>query len=299
MLLLCLSLLLPPADLTLQAAPRERAFWVAIVANKYDVPAGEKPFELLVEMDALLGSTDPVLRDDVAYGAAANWIVRRKLLTPAQQKVLLDRWLENLTWKIGERDTDAVFRRSFSALNLSILASQENQATFLTQPEFDRFVDRVLTYLADERDTRGFDRSKGWMHSPAHTADVLKFLARNPKLTARDQARMLTAVSSKANDVGHTFAWGEDERLAQVVRSLVRRTDLDPASFDQWLEPFPARSRRLWANGPTIDPDAFPPVQNIKLILRAAFAALSADADLGPGAERARQQILKTLAGMS
>jgi hypothetical protein len=157
----------------------------------------------------------------------------------------------------------------------------------------------VLTYLADERDTRGFDRTKGWMHTPAHTADVLKFLARNPKLSVQDQGRMLTAVSSKANAVGHTFTWGEDERLAQVVRSLVRRTDFDPASFDRWLETFPALSRRLWANGPTIDPDAFPPVQNIKLILRAAFAALSADADLSPGAERARQQILKTLAGMS
>ncbi|MBA3639465.1 MAG: hypothetical protein H0W53_09295 [Acidobacteria bacterium] len=43
---------------------------------------------------------------------------------------------------------------------------------------------------------------------------------------------------------------------------------------------------------------AGPPVQNIKLILRAAFAALSADTDLATSGDRARLQILKTLTGM-
>jgi cyclase len=47
----------------------DRPFWLSIVKSSYTVPPGEKPFDLLMEMDALLGSPDPVLRDDVAYGA--------------------------------------------------------------------------------------------------------------------------------------------------------------------------------------------------------------------------------------
>ncbi len=280
MLTLALPMLLALTAPAPQAPAHDRAFWLGIITNKYEVPAGEKPFELLVEMDSLIGSTDPVLRDDVAYSSAAQWISRKGLLTPEQQKVLLGKWTDNLTVKIGERDTDSVFRRSFSALNLSILAARDVQAPFLSQAEFDVFVDRVVTYLADEKDTRGFDRVKGWIHTPAHTADVLKFLARNAKLSVANQARILAAVSNKAANVGHTFAWGEDERLAQVIRSVVRRKDFDAPAFDTWLEPVAPASRQLWANGPTIDPDRFPAVQNMKLILRAAFAALSADTDL-------------------
>ena len=156
----------------------------------------------------------------------------------------------------------------------------------------------MLRYLEEEKDTRGFEKDKGWIHTPAHTADVLKFLARNPRLSPAQQGRLLTAVSGKATAVGHTFTWGEDERLAQVIRSVARRPDLDGAAFAAWLDPFGPAARQLWANGPSIDPDRFSAVQNMKSMLRAAFTALSADTDLPPTAERARVQILKLVSGM-
>src|SRR5918993_1417809 len=99
MLTLALPLILALTFVVPQSVPRERAFWVGIIASKYEVPAGEKPFELLVAMDALLGSTDPVLRDDVAYSSAAQWISRKALLTPEQQKALLTKWTDNLMFK--------------------------------------------------------------------------------------------------------------------------------------------------------------------------------------------------------
>ena len=284
---------------TSPAQPRhDRTFWVSIIEHKYQVPAGEDPFTLLTEMNALLGSTDPVLRDDVAYTSAARWILRGRLLTGEQQKALLAEWLKNLTLGLGERGTDTVFRRSFSALNLSILAARDNESPFLSQTEFEDFLARTISYLEQEHDTRGFDAAKGWIHTPAHTADTLKFLARNTKLPAASQAQLLSAVTAKCQAVDHVFTWGEDERLAQVVRSIVRRQDFDGGGFERWLAGLPATHRQLWAKGPAIDPAAFPPVQNVKQLLRAAFVALSSDKDLPVAAERARQQLLTTLAQM-
>jgi uncharacterized protein DUF2785 len=47
----------------------------------------------------------------------------------------------------------------------------------------------ALAYLRDERDTRGFDPAKGWIHSTAHTADLVAALARNPQFTPADQTQ--------------------------------------------------------------------------------------------------------------
>lgn len=274
----------------------DRSFWLALAQNQFELPAGENAFDLLVEMNELLGSTDPVLRDEVAYGAAARWMYRARLLTPAQQKQIVEIWVRNLSIGIGERGTDSVFRRSFSALNLSIAAALDNEAPFLSHAEFESLLGRSLEYLAAERDRRGYDPVKGWMHAPAHTADLLKFLARNPRLARESQARMLDAIAGTCADVGHTFAWGEEARLAQVVRSLVRRADFDARAFESWLALVPPQRQRVWAMAPAIDPELFTALQNLTGVLRAAFVALSLDPDLTPGATQARQRLLDVLA---
>ena len=42
----------------------------------------------------------------------------------------------------------------------------------------------ALAYLAAELDLRGIEPRVGWIHATAHTADLLKFLARNPRFTS-------------------------------------------------------------------------------------------------------------------
>src|SRR5262245_49493264 len=212
---------------TAAESARPREYWIAIRQNDFAVPDGAEPFPLLVEMSSLLASTDPVLRDDVAYSAAARWVYRKRLLSAAEDRQLLELWRGNLTAGIGERGTDSVLRRSFSALSLSLLAALDNEAPFMTQQDFDDTFAAALDYLEDERDTRGYDATKGWMHAAGHTADLLKFLARSPRLGKAGQRRLLDAVSDKCAAFGEVFAWGEDERLAQVVRSVARRPDLD------------------------------------------------------------------------
>ena len=85
---------------------------------------------------------------------------------------------------LGTAGDDRVFKRSFSALCLSLIAAADLSASFLEPAEFHAFFDRMLDYFQRERDLRGFDPVHGWMHTVAHTSDALKFLSRNPKFAA-------------------------------------------------------------------------------------------------------------------
>ena len=150
-----------------QPAARDRAEWVALAKSGFVIPDGRTAIQLLVEMNPLLASTDPVLRDDVAYSAAERWILREHRLSPADLRTLLQLWTKNLDEGLGTAGDDRVFTRSFSALSLSAIAAADLSSPFLSETELRAFFNRMLDYFQRERDLRGFDPVRGWMHSVA------------------------------------------------------------------------------------------------------------------------------------
>lgn len=247
-------------------------------------------------MNALLASDDPVLRDDVAYSAAERWILRDRKLSPTELRRLLQLWTGNLGDGLGEARGDRVFKRSFSALCLSLIAAADLSAPFLEPPEARAFFDRTLDYFQRERDLRGFDPVHGWMHTVAHTSDTLKFLARNPKLAAGSDARLLDAARAKIESYDAVFTWGENDRLALALHSAVRRSDADAGALSAWVQHWVDQHRQLWANGPQVDPRRFAVVENAKQAMRSLHAALSMDSTPTPTGEAARQTLVAALA---
>ncbi len=222
------------------AAPENRAaptkdFWESIAKNNYSPPAGQSAAELSHSLSAMLGSPDPDLRDEIAYTTLTNWIYEKRLLSPADLRPLITEWLGNLSRDVGSVGSDAVLRRSFSALMLSVVVARDNAAPFLEEKEFRNVLNGAIAYADAEKDLRAYDAEKGWMHSAAHTADLLKFLGRSRYATTADQAAILAAVSRKLHSAGTVFAFGEDERMARAVLSIVARPDFDVAGFRQWL----------------------------------------------------------------
>ena len=55
-------------------------FWRAVHADGDRVPAGQRPEDLLPELETMLGAIDPAIRDDLAYNVLEAWIVRVRLL---------------------------------------------------------------------------------------------------------------------------------------------------------------------------------------------------------------------------
>jgi len=276
------------------SAPHDEAFWRKLSASGFAVPEGAKAGELLVEASALLGSPDPTLRDGVAYGAAAEWILRKKLIEPPELRRLLGLWTPNLKKGVGEKGDDRVLLRSFSALELSVLAARDVQAPFLEPAELTTLVDDALAYLAAEKDLRGYDAKKGWLHATAHTADLLKFLARNPRVPPADAARILSGIGAKAREAGEVFAWGEDERLASAVLAVLRRGDIDAASWSTWLDGLAGTGSGLW-DAPSLDVKQFAAVQNAKHLLARLHVLLYSVPEPAPKLVEARAQVMGAL----
>jgi hypothetical protein len=172
-----------------------RQYFRAIAAHHFSVPADASAFALAQELTPWLASPDPELRDTLAYTILDVWI-RHAPLPDAQLLPLLPPLQHNLTAAIGESGTDSVFKRSFSALTLASFAERDLQQPFLSPAQYRDLLASALAYLRDERDTRGFDPTKGWIHSTAHTADLLAALARNPHFTAPTSRRSSPPSSS-------------------------------------------------------------------------------------------------------
>lgn len=273
----------------------DRAFWKRIADDAWRVPADEKALDLALELASQLGHTDPTLRDEIPYAAMTHWLFPEPALTDAERRALVAQLEKQLDRGLGERDGEGVLLRSFSALHLSLLAKSDLDRPFLGDVEWHALFRHALAYLAAERDVRGWVAGTGWHHSVAHTADLLKFLARSPRLGAGDQERILRAIEEKCATVDAVFAWGEDERLAQCVVSLVgREQDFDAQVFNAWLARIEQLHARVWREQP-FDARTFVAARNLGNVLRNLPAALAVRAEGKPVVARTAADVLTTL----
>jgi len=281
-----------PVAASATPAGRDKAFWRQIATDKFAVPEGTALPELLDELTGMLGSPDPELRDDIAYTTLTQWMYRHRLVPVDERRRLLRQWTAALRGGIGEQGTPTVLRRSFSALALGVLAILDNEAPYLERGEFDGLLAAALSYLKDERDVRGFDAQMGWLHSVAHTADLIKFLARSRHLRPEQQAEILTAIAAKLRAVETVLVDGEDDRMARAVQSIAARPDFDEAAFAAWLKALtpPARTTAPSSTERAAD-------QNVRHLVVSTFAVVSADTRDLPSLTRARALLLARLQG--
>lgn len=236
------------------------AFWKGIKDHNFAVPSRESVGALALEIADLAASTDPSLRDGCGYETLAAWIYRNNSLTSEQLEALRCKLLPGMTFHIGEAENDTIFRRSFSALYMSILAAQDLRKPFLSAAAFKETLDTALRCYAEEKDLRGYVPVKGWAHATAHVADLLKFLARSPHLSAEDQKRIVNGVSQRCRTAHLVFTWGEDARMAAALLSIVDRKDFTASPFETWFQALITENKEL-RKSPAIDAEAYASVR--------------------------------------
>lgn len=233
--LITLGWLLLPMATPAAEAVHDDAFWRALKDHDFKLPAGSSAEALSLELLGLLSSTDPTLRDGIGYEAFVTWAYRDELLPPAALEALRFQLVPLARARLGEGESDRVFGRSFAMLCLSVLAATDLRRPFLSDSAYSELLALGLEALARERDLRGYVAGKGWAHATAHTADLLKFLARGQRLAPGDAARIVDSVADRLRTAGQVFVWGEDVRLAAALRSLVARPDFDSTAFTNWI----------------------------------------------------------------
>jgi hypothetical protein len=271
---------------------RDRAYWQEIAKNHYAVPGNESADVLAHELSSLLGSPDPELRDDLAYSILARWIYRGVLPQPTLI-ALTDEWRANLKSGLGEKGTNSVLKRSFSALGLAAMTKREGVSPFMGAERYHRLVAEGIAYLQAERDLRGYDATLHWIHATAHTGDLLAALALNSQLTQQEAADILTAISDRLASAADVFTQGEQDRVAAVVLAIIHRPDFATAKFDSWLSELQNEDREVWTN---TTPESLARYQNHTYLLQALFTRLAFEPDLARIGDF-RQQILAVIKG--
>lgn len=252
----------------------DKAFWQNILENKGAVPENTSQAELTTELLGYLHSPDPEWRDKFAYQLLGHWIMSGDYDTETLTG-FLDRWLTDLQVGLGETGTDTVLIRSFASLMLSILVYYDVTQSWLSENDYGRLFDATCAYFVAEKDLRGYDSEKGWYHATAHTADVLKFLARDEKSTDKHLQKILDSIVTKlTKPQKHIYTHGEDERIALVVLEIVKRGLLDETTYTQWLDDLMTVKDKL-KPAITLDEPAFGAVQNVTHFLRALYFTLT------------------------
>ena len=213
----------------------DKQFWHSIRKNNYALPDGYEVLPLTEELYAYLASTDPELRDIIGFFVFKNW-TRQGLYNMDDLRGFVPRLIANLKEGIGERKSDFVFLRSFSALWLAVIVDYDTRNPSLSSQEMIPIKEAALAYLAAERDLRGYDPVKGWAHAIDHAASLLAALAASPHTDANDHIRILACIANKLKDSDHwIYMYDEDDCLAEPAMEIFARGTLSTDQVRAWL----------------------------------------------------------------
>lgn len=251
----------------------DKDFWASIAKDDYKIPEGHTLENLTNILFSFLSSTDPELRDEIAYITYANWLKQGRY--PAEALAShIDQLLSNLDKGIGETESDTVFLRSFSVLLLAEIVHNDNKRPVLDKTQVRRILMKGLEYLEAEKDPRGHIPVKGWAHALAHTADLLLVLARNRHMDEADHWSMLAAVSDKmVHSEDHVYIHGEDDRLAAAVIEILRRGLVPVEKAEAWTRSLTEPDGGNW-KGVYIEEGRNRAFQNTRNLLRSIYLQL-------------------------
>lgn len=186
--------------------------WHAVRRQDFAIP--EAPMKrLLGELIDMLGSPDPLVRDELGYSITATWLSRG--VVPADLRIAFG---DEMAHRFC---ADDIWARTFAPLVLDVLVTH---GTFE-----ERWVTPFFQWYAAETDLRGYDPKLGWLHAVAHGADLLGTFGRHaevePALMLDLAARRLTAPTE------HLWADGEDERLGQAISLTPELAEADALAW--------------------------------------------------------------------
>lgn len=255
-----------------------KEFWVSIAKNDYKIPKEHSLDELTKTLFNYLGSTDPELRDDIAYIVYANFL-KQDMYSKNEIHSHIDKLLANLKKGIGEIETDSVFLRAFSVLFLAEIVHNDNKNELLEKEQLQNILAKGLWYLVAEKDPRGYIPVKGWAHALAHTADLMLVLGRNRNTDKTDLENILQAIANKlAHSTNWVYIHGEDERLANAVMAILGRNLVSVDFLKEWFRFF-IESEKSW-KGAYMDERQAKAFHNVRNFLRSVWIAIRSAEEL-------------------
>ncbi|MDF2519460.1 MAG: hypothetical protein K0R84_88 [Clostridia bacterium] len=213
----------------------------ALRDKDWKMPEGLELYPLAMEAMSNIGTTDPVLRDELILEFLFVLITER-LLSKEQIKELLSSCLseKHLFYKLGEKEDDSIFNRAFTILIVrAILYYHRNFGEdLLNKEEIQKVFDDALRFVRQEKDLRGYVKDKGWAHAMAHSGDALRALALCNELSPDQLLEILEVIREKVSIYNYVYINEEAERLTSVVINIIHRNVIREEKIVNWIRSF-------------------------------------------------------------
>lgn len=212
---------------------------IEVENNKYLLENDEQYISIALEMMDNIGSLDSMLRDNLIYETLNQWIKNSKFIFEELESLLnisLDS--SHLFYRLYEKDEDAVFKRTFSVLIVALVINKHRKENFLLEKVLYEVKDKLIQYMHNEQDVRGYAEVKGWAHSAAHTADALDELVQCICFNKNDLIDILNSIKAKVCIGYYVYVDEESERMVTVVENSFNRKMLSNSEIIEWLQGF-------------------------------------------------------------
>lgn len=196
-----------------------KANLIRIKENEYNLGNGENINDYVNLMLKYIGDNDPEVRDELIYTTFVNWIEEKGYFTDEELETLLNTILSKdfAFYNIGSEDDDSVLRRSFSILLVNPILCVHLDKEFLDEEMILKTKDCLIKYLNEEKDLRGYDKEKGWLHAIAHVADGIHALINCKGITEDICKDIMGTIENKLLEGREVFNAEEDERLITII----------------------------------------------------------------------------------
>ncbi|MGG6311714.1 DUF2785 domain-containing protein [Paenibacillus macerans] len=259
---------------------------LGIQITNYQIPASASAFEMALAMMERIGDPDPVLRDELIYSTLRHWILQG-VFVAGQLRQMLSACLDDqhLFYRVGEEQTDSVFTRSFSVLMIPLIMHADRQAPFLDESDIQMASRKLLSYLRQEMDLRGYTGDTGWAHAVAHAADAVEDVVQSKFIQREELAGFLEAFQALLIQTRYAFIHEEDERMVTAFVAILNRNLLLEEDISRWileLGDMPREGRTS---------EDFVLIMNVKNFLRSLYFRILPDERHNPYTETIRQAL--------
>ncbi|MED3553686.1 DUF2785 domain-containing protein [Cytobacillus praedii] len=191
---------------------------------------------LIEKMLGSIGSIDSELRDKLIYNTFGK-LIMEDFLTVKQMHHIIDICYKNLFFDIGQKASNTVFTRSFSALVIALIIEKDREKRFLSDDIILKLINGSIEYLNLETDIRGYVEEKGWAHSIAHGADLLSETIRHPLFNTKFSYKCLETIKHclfKESTDDTPYVDDEEERLIFAVEALMEK-GITSNEIESWV----------------------------------------------------------------
>lgn len=201
----------------------------------------ESDFErVLLKIESNLGNIDSQIRESCLD---LLWeLIESKILSAEVLLEMGNRLIKNIEYIDDEKGTDSIFLRTFSALIIALIITQDEilyisgENSFLPYDEYKIWYEKSILYVKTENDFRGYISGKGWAHAISHSADLLRDLTFHRYSTEVNHIEILNIINSQLKKYDNlSFINNDDNRLTRIIIVMLYRGLLNISDYENWL----------------------------------------------------------------